>query len=391
MIKLNIQLFGGGEEPTTTPITPGHPLYDSTSSGSWVMGARGYTWKGTGTPDYSIHPIEAYRFYGRIPSTSELQKFEEQKGKEGTPDTNNKEGYPSWRDFVATGGGDGLKHNNWGGWTRGTGDDLQIAFELYLKNGKVAPTYNQFVNAGGQKNSTVWKNISYDLENIIIPAWTKEEALNTDVTQDLPEASKETKTELVEPQYTNPREEAFYSHFNKYYDDVMTTEEGTMGKRMLDNNISLYEKEANNAEILANTGLQAQAMTQAQAVKQATDAVRSERMAQLRAGMSESQLADRELQMLMGSVNQMSQQAQIASQEATAAQLAGNTARENAFNDYIAQATQLGQNAAANYASEVGDSYALAAKLMRAAELEGNPITWEEAQRRATGAPKETN
>lgn len=386
MIKLNIQLFGGGEEPTTTPITPGHPLYDSTLPGSWVMGTHGYIWKGTGTPDYSTHPIEAYRFYGRIPSTSELQKFEEQKGKEGTPDTNDKEGYPSWRDFVATGGGDGLKHNNWGGWTRGTGDDLQIAFELYLKNGKVTPSYTQFVNAGGQANGSAWKNISDDLENIIIPAWTKEEALNTDITQNLPQEGKATKTEPVEPQYTNPREDAYRSYFNRYYDDVMTTEEGTLGKQILDNNVSLYTKEADNAAILANTGLQAQAMTQAQAVKQATDAVRSERMAQLRAGMSESQLADRELQMLMGSVNQMSQQAQMASQEATAAQLASNTARENAFNDYIAQATQLGQNAAANYASEVGDAYALAAKYMREAAANGQNITWDQAYQKATGA-----
>lgn len=181
------------------------------------------------------------------------------------------------------------------------------------------------------------------------------------------------------------------SAYNQYYNDLFSQEEGTTGRRILDNNVSLYQKEAQNAQVLANTGLQAQAMTQAQAVKQATDAVRSERMAQLRAGMSESQLADRELQMLMGSVNQMSQQAQIASQEATAAQLASNTARENAFNDYITQATALGQNAAANYASEVGDAYALAAKIKRDADASGQAITWEEAQRRATGAPKETN
>ena len=179
--------------------------------------------------------------------------------------------------------------------------------------------------------------------------------------------------------------------YNQYYKDLYSQKEGTLGKQVLDNNISLYEKEANNAEVLANTGLQAQAMTQAQAVKQATDAVRSERMAQLRAGMSESQLADRELQMLMGSVNQMSQQAQIASQEATAAQLASNTARENAFNDYITQTTALGQNAAANYASEVGDSYALAAKIKRDADATGQAITWEEALRRATGTPKATD
>src|SRR5690606_11401456 len=82
--------------------------------------------------------------------------------------------------------------------------------------------------------------------------------------------------------------------FNQYYNDLYSQEEGTLGKQILNNNISLYEKEAGNAAILAETSKQSQALAQSQAVKQVTDAVRSERMAQLRAGMSESQLADRE-------------------------------------------------------------------------------------------------
>lgn len=125
--------------------------------------------------------------------------------------------------------------------------------------------------------------------------------------------------------------------------------------------------------------MQSQAIQQAQAVKQVTDSVRSERAAQLRAGMSESQLADRELQMLMGSVNQMSDQAQMASQEATAAQLGQSTARENAFNQYIEQTTTLGQNASANYASHVGDANAQAEELRRKMAAIGIQMTPEQA------------
>ena len=143
--------------------------------------------------------------------------------------------------------------------------------------------------------------------------------------------------------------------YNMYYNDLYSREKGTLGRDILDNNISLYEKEAQNAGILADTSVQSQAMAQAQGIKQVTDALRSERMAQLRAGMSESQLADRELSMLMSSVNQFSGQAQAANQDALTAQLGASTARENAFNDYIAQTTALGQNASANYASQVGD------------------------------------
>lgn len=175
---------------------------------------------------------------------------------------------------------------------------------------------------------------------------------------------------------------------NKYYDDLYSRKEGTLGKEILDNNISLFEKEAQNAAILADTSMQAQAIQQAQAVKQVTDSIRSERAAQLRAGMSESQLADRELQMLMGSVNQMSGQAQMASQEATAAQLGQSTARENAFNQYIEQTTTLGQNAAAQYASHVGDANAQAEELRRKMAAIGVTLTPEQAYLITTGQSK---
>lgn len=178
---------------------------------------------------------------------------------------------------------------------------------------------------------------------------------------------------------------------NRYYEDLYSRKEGTLGKAILDNNISLFEKEAQNAAVLADTSMQSQAIQQAQAVKQVTDSVRSERAAQLRAGMSESQLADRELQMLMGGVNQMSEQAQMASQEATAAQLGQSTARENAFNQYIEQTTTLGQNASANYASLVGDANEQAEELRRKMAAFGIHISPEQAFLITTGqTPKAT-
>ena len=177
---------------------------------------------------------------------------------------------------------------------------------------------------------------------------------------------------------------------NRYYEDLYSGKEGTLGKAILDNNISLFEKEAQNAATLADTSMQSQAIQQAQAVKQVTDSVRSERAAQLRAGMSESQLADRELQMLMGSVNQMSDQAQMASQEATAAQLGKSTARENAFNQYIEQTTTLGQNASANYASHVGDANAQAEELRRKMAAIGINLTPEQSILIITGQTPNT-
>ena len=170
-----------------------------------------------------------------------------------------------------------------------------------------------------------------------------------------------------------------YKQYNQYYNDLYSRNEGTLGKEILDNNISLFEKEAENMGILAESSLQNQAMAQAQGVRQVTDAIRNERMAQLRAGMSESQLADRELQMLMGSVNNFSNQAQAASQERLSAGLGATTAREQAFNQYIDQTTALGQNATANYASEVGDLYYKAYQYQKGQQALGKNVSMEEA------------
>jgi hypothetical protein len=167
--------------------------------------------------------------------------------------------------------------------------------------------------------------------------------------------------------------------FNKYYENIWSQKEGTLGKQILDNNTSLYEKEAANAQVLAETSVQSQAMAQAQSIKQVTDQVRAERMAQLRGGMSESQLADRELQMLMGSVNQLNSQSQMANQEAMAAQLAKGTARETAFNDYITQGTALGQNASADYASMSGNLMDAAIAYQRKMLAEGKVVNITDA------------
>lgn len=156
--------------------------------------------------------------------------------------------------------------------------------------------------------------------------------------------------------YQGGRTDITEDAFNKYYADVMRPQlEGTFGKQVLDNNYSLFTKEAQNAAMLAESSLQAQALAQAQTTKQVVDSLRQERFAQLRAGMNESQLADRELQMLLGTTQQLTAQNQQARQDALAASLGQSTAYEQAFNQYVEQATALGQNATANYASAVAD------------------------------------
>lgn len=175
------------------------------------------------------------------------------------------------------------------------------------------------------------------------------------------------------------------SAYNQYYNDIFSRNEGTIGKDILDNNVSLFTKEAQNAQYMADSLAQNQAIAQAQGIKQVTDSIKNERMAQLRSGMSESQLADRELQMLMGSVNNFSGQAAAASQERLAAGLGATTAREQAFNQYIDQATALGQNASANYASEVGDLYYKAYQYQRNQQAAGKIVSMDDAIKLMSG------
>lgn len=172
---------------------------------------------------------------------------------------------------------------------------------------------------------------------------------------------------------TDEQKNPYENMFNAYYNDIMAyDQEGTLGNKMLENQVSLKTGEANNAAMLAEANLQSQALGQAQSVRDVVNSLKSERMSQLRAGMNQAQLADRELQMLVGSAGQLAQQNQMARQDAVAADLGQNTAYETAFNDYITQAQALGQNAAANYAALVGDSVSQAKLLEEAKKKNPN-------------------
>ena len=72
---------------------------------------------------------------------------------------------------------------------------------------------------------------------------------------------------------------------------------------MYDRLTETYINEADAQYNLADASYQQMALQQAQVVKQITDRVRSERMARLRAGMSESQIANQDMQMLMANVD----------------------------------------------------------------------------------------
>ncbi len=149
----------------------------------------------------------------------------------------------------------------------------------------------------------------------------------------------------------DPKEEAL----NRYYYDIYSLEEGTTGKRFLDRFEQGFKNRAAQEMVLADAQYQQAALLQAQKVKQITDQVRSERMARLRAGMSEAQIANQDMQMLMANVGALNDQAQALNEGRLQAQLGYNTAQDQAFEAYLNQANQQIQGGASLYASQVGD------------------------------------
>lgn len=149
----------------------------------------------------------------------------------------------------------------------------------------------------------------------------------------------------------DPKEEAL----NRYYYDTYSLEKDTTGRRFLDRFEQGFKNRAAQEMVLADAQYQQAALLQAQKVKQITDQVRSERMARLRAGMSESQIANQDMQMLMANVGALNDQAQALNESRLQAQLGYNTAQDQAFEAYLNQANQQIQGGASLYASQVGD------------------------------------
>ena len=174
-------------------------------------------------------------------------------------------------------------------------------------------------------------------------------------------------------------DEAQLGAFNQYYQDVYSLAPGTGGAEMLGRLEQSYMNQAQQAATMADVGFQQAALQQAQTVKQITDQVRGESMARLRAGMSESQISNQDMQILMTNVNTLNQNAKMLNDQRLQAQIGINTAQDQAYTDFLAQANQRGQVASAMAASDAGDAYQQTIRQMTT--LYGaDPSKWTSAQ-----------
>lgn len=165
----------------------------------------------------------------------------------------------------------------------------------------------------------------------------------------------------------NPNERAL----NAYYNDIYSLEDGTTGKNIYDNLLQAEQDAALSNMQIADANFQQQAMQQAQTVKNITDQVRAERVARLRAGMSESQIANQDMATLMSNVNALNQQAADASAARLQAQQQYQNAQNTAYQAWLANANTMAQSGAAYAASDAGD---IMQQALRYSQATGVPL-----------------
>jgi hypothetical protein len=247
---------------------------------------------------------------------------------------------------------------------------LAIAVAFFMRNGR-PPTYEEYRAAlkeagitGSGKSKIAYINILADIETF------KRK-------NEIPDNYKE----LVEAKIQeDPQKYAF----NEYYKDLYSLKPGTSGRAMYDELSDIYLRQAEATKTMADVQFQQQVLQQAQTIKAITDQVRAERMARLRAGMSEFQIANQDMQMMMANVNALNQNAQMLNQQRLEAQLNANLARDQAYLSYLEQANVRGQVAAAMYAADSGNAHWNTIQYL----MENPDVTYAEAFKRVTGLDK---
>ena len=142
---------------------------------------------------------------------------------------------------------------------------------------------------------------------------------------------------------------------NAYYEDAYSLADGTLGADIY-NRLTTAEQHAALAnKQLADAQYQNAALQQAATVKSITDQVRAERMSRLRAGMSEAQIANQDMQSMIANVNALNDQLNAMNYSNLQAQQQYNLAQDTAYQQYLDQANAMSTAGAAYAASDAGD------------------------------------
>lgn len=192
---------------------------------------------------------------------------------------------------------------------------------------------------------------------------TTPEEIPEEIPEELPEVGDSQFGETPE----TPQSDALkqFEETNKYYTDIWSLQPGTTGYSIYNNLTNAERNAAQSAMQLADAQYQQASMQQAATVKNIVDQVRSERMAKLRAGMNEAQIANDDMRMMMSNINAMNDQMNAMNYANLQAQQQYNLAQDTAYKEYLTNAQAMNQSGAAYYTAQSGDPYTQALNYMK--------------------------
>jgi hypothetical protein len=251
---------------------------------------------------------------------------------------------------------DNYKYNNF---LRGAkGWQLDAMIQYYFKHGSY-PSKEQLASIMKQHgkdssiNDTQYNLLKKDFNRFLsLNNYTPE-----DVTKMVTDKQTQEALKINDPEAYAQQQEELYKDtaYNAYYRDIYSTEDGTTGGDIYNALVEAEQNAALSNMQLAEANYQQQAMQQAQTVKNITDQVRAERVARLRAGMSEAQIANQDMQMLMSNVNALNQHMADANAARFQAQQQYQNAQDTAYQAWLSNANAMAQSGAAYAASDAGD------------------------------------
>lgn len=179
-------------------------------------------------------------------------------------------------------------------------------------------------------------------------------------------------------------EEAYREAAEDYYWRQLYDLEGnTLGADMYNRLTQAEQNAAMSNMQLAEAQYQQAAMDQASVVKSITDQVKAERMAKLKAGMNEAQIANQDMQIMLNNMNTLNQQVNTLNQNRLAAQQQYNLAQDTAYQQYLNSAAGMAQAGAAYSAAGAGDATRQSLLNMYYTDKYGN--TYKKSNQNVTG------
>ena len=238
-------------------------------------------------------------------------------------------------------------------------DGMQLASKWQgthvLDNKNWQDIYNQYLQFINQNKDNFGYTVDENGDKIVEPITDPQtgESLDPD--------NEEDKAKIEEIKRNEARDISFNSYYNDIYD---RNRYGSLGQEAYNEMLAAEQNAAQNNIDLANAQVQQLGMAQAQTVKNITDQLRAERMSMLRAGMSESQIANQDMQQMIANTNALNDQIAASNMAVLQGQQQMNNAQQTAYQNWLNSMNAVGTNASAMAAADTGDSYMQTLKRM---------------------------